>query len=79
MSKATPSITAELEDLRSISADMTGYVHAILSAIITLSPMPNKQSTIGDLAACAQYVMASLDGSIFTACNQITQVSREVH
>lgn len=78
-SKGTKTIRAELEDLRSLSADMAGYVHSILSAIETLSSMPGKQPVISDLAAAGQYIMSSLDGSIFTACNQLAETSKELH
>ena len=66
-------IAEELDDMRSVSTDITLYVHSILSAIETLSSMPDKAAVISDLAACGQYVMGSLDGHIYSACNRIAE------
>lgn len=78
--KSRPSkVESEVEELRSPSADLAGYVNALFSAIESLAGHPGQAHVVQRLAACGQYVACSLDGSVFTACNEIVQVSKELH
>lgn len=79
MSKVHSRVSAELEDLRTVTADMSGYVASILGAIEVMSGKPGNEEMVRNLASCGQYLMESMSSTVHSFCGQIAEVSQEVH